>query len=129
MTNFYFYVKHQSVTQELSTFRRHLGSPSFFVRLRIANLFSFLCWVFWFSCCRSASCTQCCLCLWIVYYWLSLRFSLTYIQSLTQSDIAQHNSHIRKTEQKEGLTRKSTLKLYNINDAKNEKKILHSQNS
>jgi hypothetical protein len=42
----------------------------------VAHSFSFLCCVFWFVCLRSVFCAQYCTCLWIVYSWLPLWFSL-----------------------------------------------------
>ena len=67
--------------QELLTLHEHLGSPPVFGWVRGAHLFSFLCCVFGvlfvFVLCLVSS--QICRCLWIVYSWLSLCFSLTFI--------------------------------------------------
>ena len=67
--------------QELLTLHEHLGSPPVFGWVRGAHLFSFLCCVFGvlfvFVLCLVFS--QICRCLWIVYSWLSLCFSLTFI--------------------------------------------------
>ena len=42
---------------ELFTFSEHLGSPPVFLCVRVANLFSFLCYVvFCFACFRPVSC-------------------------------------------------------------------------
>ena len=54
----------------------HLG---FFGGVRVAHLFSFLCCLFCFVCLCFVSCAQCCMCMWIVHSWLTLRFSLTLI--------------------------------------------------
>ena len=49
-----------------------LGSLPFCV----AHRFSSQCCIYSFLCLRSVSFAQCCICLWIVHSWLSLRFSL-----------------------------------------------------
>ena len=65
--------------QELLILREYLGSPPIFCWVQIAHLFSFLrCVVF--VLCFTSSCVlyaQYCQYHWIVYSWLSLRFSLT----------------------------------------------------
>ena len=60
--------------QELLTIPEHLGSSCFF---------QFCFRDFCFVCLRSESCVHSCLCLWIVHYWLPLRFSLTFIHIKT----------------------------------------------
>ena len=69
--------------QELLTLREYLCSPPVFGGHCVGNRFSFL------SCvvllCLSLSCilcTQCYQCFWVVYSWLPLRFSLTFIYYL-----------------------------------------------
>ena len=46
--------------------------------IRVSQLFSFLCCVF-FNCLGSVSCSQCGLRLWIVHSSIQVRFSLTFI--------------------------------------------------
>lgn len=61
--------------QELRILRKYyLGSPHLFDGVRVANLLSFLCSFFFVSSCCVLN--QCCPCLWIVFSWLHLRFSL-----------------------------------------------------
>ena len=64
--------------------------PSFFYGVRIAYSFRFLCC---FVCLRSVSCTQCCLCLWIVHYWLPLRFSRTFISTCSHIPVSYFYLH------------------------------------
>ena len=52
-----------------------LGEGVFILRIFL----SFLYYVFCFVCSRSVSCSEYCLCLWIVHSWLLFRFSLTFI--------------------------------------------------
>jgi hypothetical protein len=64
--------------------------PSFFYGVRIAYSFRFLCC---FVCLRSVSCTQCCLCLWIVHYWLPLPFSRTFISTCSHIPVSYFYLH------------------------------------
>ena len=43
---------------------------------KLTIIFFGLSYVFCFVCFRSVSYAQCCLCLWVIHSWLSLRFSL-----------------------------------------------------
>jgi hypothetical protein len=65
--------------QELLTLREHMASPPVFDGACVSNLFSFSCCGFLF--CLSSSCVLCsqyCQFLWIVLFWLSVRFSLPF---------------------------------------------------
>ena len=58
--------------------QEYLCSHPVFYRVCVAHNLSSLCCVFCFLCLRSVSCAQCWQCLWIIHYWLPLRFSLTF---------------------------------------------------
>jgi hypothetical protein len=64
--------------QKLLTLREHVGFPPVFAEVRVAHLFSFLCYVvFCFVCLRPVlGVVQCCQCPWIVQSGLPLLFSL-----------------------------------------------------
>lgn len=49
-------------------------SSPFFGELRVTHLFGILCCVFSFRCLRLLSCSQWCLCLWVVFSWFPHRF-------------------------------------------------------
>jgi len=72
------------------TFHQHLSSSWFFDGVRNAQPFSFLCCVSSFPCPSTVSCTQCCLCHWILHFWLHLRFSLAFIYQYTFHVIPKH---------------------------------------
>ena len=46
--------------------------------------------VYCFLCFRSVSCSQCCLCLWIIHFWFPPRFSLTFIGQLFHVKITRN---------------------------------------
>jgi hypothetical protein len=52
------------------------AEPLVLYRIRVAHLYSFLCFVLSSSC---VLCAQCCQCLWSLNSWLPLWFSLTFI--------------------------------------------------
>jgi hypothetical protein len=72
------------VTSRVSFKNQGSGFTPCFDGVRVAHLFSFLCW---FVFCLSSACVlcfPCCQCLWIIVHsWLPLRFSLTLICYLT----------------------------------------------
>ena len=60
--------------------RSHVGSAPFFLMMFVLiYLFSFLFCVFCIVYRHSVSCSEGCLCLWTVHFWLPIRFSLTFL--------------------------------------------------
>jgi hypothetical protein len=63
------------------------------VNIRVAFLYSLLCYVFF--CLHSVSCAHFCICLWFVHSWLSLRFSLVLLsKALSLFPILDVNMYI-----------------------------------
>ena len=71
----------------IHTLRGHMSTPRGIFLWSIILVFYVSCALFsllllfflWFVSLRSTSQVQCCQCLWIVHYWLPVRFSLTFI--------------------------------------------------
>ena len=56
--------------------------------IRVAPLFSVVCFCFYFVCLPSVSCVYCCPCLWIVHYWLLPPFSLVFIDNEVRNTLS-----------------------------------------
>jgi hypothetical protein len=58
------------------------------LRIILYHLFRFLCCVYFFFCLRLVFClcSLCCQCIWIVHFWLPLRFSLMFIYKSQQEN-------------------------------------------